>query len=223
MKSITKITAVFLASLTLGTGLVTCVPVLTVNADTSVKKADIQGDISTDLLSESVINYADQYISVVNNQYVLNLPSNSDLSTDQIVAIKNTIAESNINIVTQGLVIDPITRIANIAIPVITPRAAYNKNFTYKNFWWGTRYYFTSNAAVEQLAHNFDQKAQTLMVGGIIGGVASAGSAVAVAGVGSLFFSKMASDLRYYNSTHIHNQIYMDLNMALSYSFHILK
>lgn len=53
--------------------------------------------------------------------------------------------------------------------------------------------------------------------------VASAGSAVAIAGVSSLFFSEMASDLRYYNSTHIHNQIYMDLNMTLSYSFHVLK
>lgn len=224
MKPTVKRATLILTILTIGLSLLNFLPAVVVNADIDAKETSKQSDYST-TLNESIIKKADQYIYVSDNQYRLRSSDDLKLDSDQISLINKTLEKSNENIIAQKLIIDPETK---IAFPSgqgqrLLSRAAYNKNYTYKNFWWGTRYYFTSNAAVEQLAHNFNQKANILTAGGILGGVVSVGSVVAIAGATAWFFNKMASDLRYYNSTHVHNQIYMDLNMSLSYSFHILK
>ena len=36
------------------------------------------------------------------------------------------------------------------------------------------------------------------------------------------WLAMMSNDLGYYNATHIHNQIYMDVNYDMVYSMHVL-
>ena len=114
--------------------------------------------------------------------------------------------------------------------------AAYNKNYTTKAFWWGKRYYFTSNIAVTRGARYFRHIAslrndQSLFLSALGDSIAYASpyatlaANVASMGVGYVAgqYNGAASALVSYNNRHRHNQIYLDMNRTFQYSLHILK
>ncbi len=86
-----------------------------------------------------------------------------------------------------------------------------NGGYTSNDFWWETRYYFRSNAAVYQMEHELDNYSIVSGIVGAIDGLASAGIGSAVGAIGAAYFQKMRSDLDYYNNTHIKDYINMDV------------
>lgn len=200
-----------------GVPLATTAQVVSANA-VSTAKSD-----SNTAVSESLISRIDEYVVIKNNQYVLELPDNvKDLFTsDEIAQVENNISKANENVDQSSLLIDAETKTTESESQTTTA-AAYNKHFTWKNFWWGTRYYFTSNAAVDEFVWDFTNKSIVL---GALGAAGSLGGVVPglIGAVGAAYFAKVANDLNYYNQRHSHNQIYLDMNYSLGYSFHILK
>ncbi|MFT8879448.1 MAG: hypothetical protein ABF913_07830 [Oenococcus sp.] len=182
------------------------------SADVPPESSNIYTNASA---QEATVNTANQYVTVKNNRYILNLPVGTGFTDQQITMVQDMINKANDTVSSQNLIINPITKTSSIRSNVlgISLRAASNGRYTFTNFWWGTRYYMRSNAAVEQLAHEFTGYAQVL----------TAGAAGVVAGAGALFYNNMASNIRYYNSTHSKNQIYMDFSWSGIYSLHVLK
>lgn len=212
-----KLTTVVLTSVTLSSAFL---PLANISANTNtevVKPANQQLQTSDD-----DIQSLDKYVTVVNNQFVLSVPNNANVSNELIVKAQEAINQSNQSITKNRSIINVNTKTVT-PNPIFSSKAAWHSYYTYANLWWGTRYYFTSNAAVEMLAHDFDTKAAMITAGGIAATAVSAGSAVVLAGAGALYYSTMAANLRYYNSTHMQNQIYMDLNYAGVYDFHVLN
>lgn len=89
-----------------------------------------------------------------------------------------------------------------------------------KWFWWGERYYFTSNAAVANVSHRMRNQADTLAGLGVLGTVLSSGTAAVVGGSAAIYFNNVANNLDYYNSIHIHSHIYMDMGYSDYYTLH---
>ncbi|MGM9911715.1 MAG: hypothetical protein ACI31N_09090, partial [Lacticaseibacillus absianus] len=85
-------------------------------------------------------------------------------------------------------------------------------SLSYKLFWWGTRYYFRSNAAVYQMDHELDGYMTALAITGTLAAVVSSGAATAVSGSVAAYLNKVKSDLDYMNNTHPHSYLYMDVN-----------
>lgn len=101
-------------------------------------------------------------------------------------------------------------------------RSASSKNskYTYKQFWWGTRYYFRSNKAVYQMEHELDTS--SLLVG-TLANLLTSGFGAAVGFIGAAYFQKIKSDLDYMNNTHPHDYLYMDVNLTGIYKIEVLK
>lgn len=175
------------------------------------------------VVSDSLVSRIDDYVVVKNNQYVLELPDNvkTQFTLDEMTQVENSIIKANEHVDKNSLAINAGTKTTDSSIQTMN-RAAYNKHFTWKNFWWGTRYYFTSNAAVNEFYWTFTNV--SIVMGGLAA-VGSLGGAVAgiLPAVTGAYFAKVANDLNYYNQRHVRNQIYMDMNYSLGYSFHILK
>lgn len=66
----------------------------TKNTVTSIKS----NTTSENILTDSEINDLDEYVEVQNNQYVLNIPSNSNFTEQEIKVAKEVIEESNENV-----------------------------------------------------------------------------------------------------------------------------
>lgn len=161
-------------------------------------------------VSDSLVSRIDDYVVVKDNQYVLELPDNAKtlFTSDEIAVVKTNLYKANENVNKNALAIDVENKTTE-SEPQVMTAAAYNKHVTTKNFWWGTRYYFTSNAAVDEFVWSLNNTAIGL------------GAAIGV--VGGAYFAKVANDLNYYNQTHSHNQIYMDVNWSFFYSCHVLN
>ena len=119
-------------------------------------------------LSESKIKQIDPYISVANNQYQLSEKAFDVFSQQELQVIQNTIKEANTNIAQQHLKIDAQTK---EAISPIQSKAAWDSHYTTANFWWGTRYYFTSNEAVAQMQHELTGGAIAWGIAGAVGSI----------------------------------------------------
>lgn len=209
-------------------GITTCILGLCfLKNNQSVQAAVVENSVNSQAyskVSENDIQSIDPYVEVIHNQYVLSKNGNEKLSQNQIIKAEKTIKKANEFVNSHNLIIDPETKDAIVYSPFIS-FAAYNKHYTYAWKWFGGRYYFTSNAAVRELAQRFRSHANNLSYGSaavsFLGPAATIVSAVG--SIGATRYNQMASDLEYYNAQHSHNQIYMDLNWNGSYSFHILK
>lgn len=236
MKNLSKLTSVTLLSMTLITSMSSLTN--TVSAATNNSEVQYSEQLSTNRLERSEnkltdteINAVDKYIEVKNNQYVLNDLSNSALTEEEISIAKKVIEESNKDIKNTHEVINPTTKTVdekNNSINInsrftILARSSKNSRYTWKKFWWGTRYYFRSNFAVYQMDHELDDYSLACGVAGTIGALASAGTAAAVGTISAAYFQKIKSDLDYMNNTHPHNYLYMDVNHTGIYSIKVLK
>lgn len=156
--------------------------------------------------TSSLQNALDNYVSVENNQYILTIPDDIQLNATQIEQAKADIQLANQQITLHNGVINLTNK--SYFIPSRTVRSGY----TWGNFWWGTRYYFRSNAAVYQMDHDLDNFS-------IMSGI-TALWAPAIGVSGAAYFQKVKSDLDYFNNTHSQNYINMDVSWAGVYSIY---
>lgn len=222
MKFKTKLLSVLFSALCL----VMLIDVNHVFADTS---SDTQ-------VSENSIEIADKYVRVENNQYIFDeSDAKKVLSDEDVKAIKQEIDDKNKQILNDKLKIDSETK------EILPQRrlyrvAAHSKNYTTKNFWWGKRYYFTSNEAVTRGAKHFrkianDRGNDSLFWSAVGDAVAYISpwytlaanlASLGVQGVANRFNSA-ASALVAYNNKHRKQKIYLDFNFSCQYSLHVLK
>jgi len=163
----------------------------------------------TDNRSES-IESVDKYVDVKSNQFVLNIPNESNLNNTTVVSAQNAINDANQEIELHHGVIDPLTK-------QITFRGDLDKRASHevRKYWWGSRHIFRSNNAVDSFAYGLENESAALAVTSLFAGIAP--TAGTLGGVGSLYFEKVASDLRHFNTQHSRSKIYMDINRALIY------
>jgi len=213
--SIKKLAFVSMAGLMLGG-----VPFVSVAQVASANEVSAVKSDAVTPVSDSLVSRIDDYVVVKGNQYVLELSDKAKtlFTSEEIASVQSNLSKANANVKNNALEIDAETKTTESA-PQIMTYARYNKHATFKNFWWGTRYYFTSNAAVNEFCWQLNNVAIGAGAAGMLGGAIGAGIGTVV---GS-YFAKMSNDLNYYNQMHSHNQIYMDVNFALIYSCHILR
>lgn len=207
-----------------------------VNAD-STSNSVVSPKEQKTTLSQEQIDEFDQFVTVNNNQYILSSRANNIFSSEDVKTVKEMLNTSNQEIKSNNELIDPESKeiIARDNSPFIV-MAAYNKNYTTKAFWWGKRYYFTSNIAVSRGAKYFRHIAslrndQSLFLSALGDSIAYASPyatlAANVASMGVSYvagqYNGAASALVSYNNRHRHNQIYLDMNRTFQYSLHILK
>lgn len=80
------------------------------NTENTTVSSIESNNTSKNTLTDSEIDDLDDYVEVKNNQYVLNVPSSSNLSEQEIKVAKAVIEESNRNIQKNNLSIDPVTK-----------------------------------------------------------------------------------------------------------------
>ncbi|MHC8464655.1 hypothetical protein [Weissella tructae] len=163
----------------------------------------------------------DHLVSVHNNQYVLATNNDAHISQNTYTQLEKAVTTANQTIAAHHFTIDPETK-EMYTEHLRVPRAA-NSRYTYKNFWWGTRYYFRSNQAVDQLVHELQSHGSDLSIGGLVGSIIASRGIAAVGALSSVYFQRVANNLNYYNARHRKNQIYMDWNYSGQYSMHILR
>lgn len=176
-----------------------------VNADT----VQSVGTVESSKASTTTDNHKffDAYVSVKDNQFILNIPQDIQLNQKEVEQVEQQISDVNSKIKANKLTINQTTKEISSQSPTLK-----SSGYTYGNFWWGTRYYFRSNAAVYAMDHDLDNWS-------IMSGV-TALWAPAVAVLGAAYFQKVKSDLDYYNNTHSKNYIDMDVNWAGVYSIY---
>lgn len=195
--------------------LLSAVTPIIVNADVISSNGTTEQVSNRQASNTDVQGQFEPYVSVEDNQYVLNIPENIQVSQTEFEQVVEQINAVNQQVETNKLIINPATK-------EIVSRASTLKSsaYTFDTFWWGARYYFRSNAAVYQMDHDLDN--YTLGFGGVgvLTTIFSGGIAAAVAGAAGLYFQKMKSDLDYYNNTHLNNYINMDVDRTGYYSIY---
>lgn len=150
----------------------------------------------------------------------------NQLSTSVVNQVKNQLNTVNNNIKENGLIIDPDTKeIVKYSPYIMFAAGVRGANrlssgcYVYV-FWWGARFYFTSNAAVSWFRGK-------LSTGSSIASLASAVSLATGHGITStltktlgMYADSMSNRLNNYNKAHKHSKIYMDVNFGSIYSFH---
>lgn len=134
----------------------------------------------------SELKSADTYVTVQNNQFAFNAPSDGSLSQSVVSEVQSIIKATNKKVSEYHGVINPSTK-------EITFRGdlAKRRSHEVRGYWWGVRHIFRSNRAVENFAHNLDQHAGTLAAAGMIaGGTTNLFSGV-VAGISAWYISNV--------------------------------
>lgn len=170
-------------------------------------------------LTENQIQKIDPYVTVSNNQYQLNNQASSELNKRELQQATYSINQANKNVTQLHLTIDSATK---RAMPSLESSAAWDSHYTTGNFWWGTRYYFTSNAAVAQMTSELQAYTELADIAGVIGKLFLSPAPQMVAMGAGIYFTSMSAYLNNYNNSHQNNQIYMDVNWVADYSCHIL-
>lgn len=186
------------------------------------------------VLSNGKISKFDKYVKVKNNKFILNLPVNNSFSSQEVKAVQQMIDNANedvsandkkINVTTKEVTVtSPSNNNLKFGISLYASRKkTTKKHYTYKLFWWGTRYYFRSNAAVYQMDHELDSYVTALAITGALAAVVSSGAAAAVSGSVAAYLKKVKSDLDYMNKMHPHSYLYMDVNKTGFYKIKTFK
>lgn len=193
-------------------------------SDNVINHKSIEG-----ILSFSDIQKVDRFIQVYNNEFVLKKSINSNISYDVYTLVERILNQTNEYVKEHGLIINSATKtiepdntFRSKLMFNYVDRSASSKNskYTYKQFWWGTRYYFRSNKAVYQMEHELDTS--SLLVG-TLANLLTSGFGAAVGFIGAAYFQKIKSDLDYMNNTHPYDYLYMDVNLTGIYKIEVLK
>lgn len=141
----------------------------------------------------------------------MNENAKAEFNNNEISIIKGMISKSNSEVQHTDGKIDLSDKSFDTNVNNSSPFISFastNKRYTYRHFWWGTRFYFRSNAAVNQMVHELKASASNLAAFGVGAGGAAmvAGPYAAIPGMLLGFaawkYNKMADDLQYYNETH---------------------
>lgn len=108
MRKITILASTFAIATTIGFSTVT-----SVSADTNNSE-----QTSTNQISQNTIQKYDKYVSVKDNQYVFNQPTEITISENDLLEIKTDIEQSNTYIRDNKLTIDAATKTATQIIPL---------------------------------------------------------------------------------------------------------
>lgn len=167
----------------------------------------------------------DKYVTVKDNQYVLDLPQNENDNSSTIEEAKRQLNIANRIVRQQSLLIDPQTKFAdtvssgNGLSPFISlVKRPANENRTYP---WGIRSIFRSNAAVSTRVNIYNNVYIGAMAVGDVSGTASM-SGFPWAGLVGVVGSSIVEDrcgtwanrLSSYNRSHRKSKIYQDINWA---------
>ena len=101
-------------------------------------------------ISQDVVEKADHFVEVQNNQFVLSKDAENKFDDSEIYSIKKLISESNTQVRHDHSQIDTSDKSFEVNSGDASPFVSFastRKEYTYKHFWWGTRFYFRSNAA----------------------------------------------------------------------------
>ena len=109
---------------------------------------DKQADAPTTPDTSGIVSL-DPYVQVIDNQFVLSIPSGVHPNPDQVQAAKNAIAITNKAISENDGTINVTTK--EVDIPQIETRAA--EYWERRQYWWGNRLIFRSNAQVNTFVH----------------------------------------------------------------------
>lgn len=97
-----------------------------------------------------MVEKADHFVEVQNNQFVLSKDAENKFDDSEIYSIKKLISESNTQVRHDHSQIDTSDKSFEVNSGDASPFVSFastRKEYTYKHFWWGTRFYFRSNAA----------------------------------------------------------------------------
>ena len=123
--------------------LLSAVTPIIVNADVVSSNGTTEQVSNRQASNTDVQGQFEPYVSVEDNQYVLNIPENIQVSQTEIEQVKQQINAVNQQVETNKLIINPITKeIVNRASTLKT------SGYAYGTFWWGTCYFFRSMPAV---------------------------------------------------------------------------
>lgn len=154
--------------------------------------------------SNNNIQIFDSYVVVENNQFKLKIPSNIVFSEEQIKQVNESIKMANNQIQKTQAFLDPVTK-------TYSTWSFRSEGYTYDNHWWGTRYHFRSNAAVDEMLHELTDYSLASTVIGALGGLATGGVGVVAGVITTVYYAKVRNDLEHYNNIHRHDYIDMDV------------
>ncbi|MDU0404135.1 hypothetical protein KF7HA_02517 [Lactococcus lactis] len=119
------------ASLMTSAILLSAVTPIIVNADVVSSNVTTEQISSNQASNTDVQGQFEPYVSVKNNQYVLNLPENVQVNQNEFEQVVEQINAVNQQVETNKLIINPATK-------EIVSRASTLKSsgYTYGNFWW---------------------------------------------------------------------------------------
>lgn len=174
---------------------------------------------STSTKQRDLTERFDPYVQVRDNRYVLVIPEKNNFTADEIFQVQTSIQSANQQVSANYLIINPSTKTAENK--TLFAKALKSSGYTFTDFWWGTRYYFRTNAAVYAMDHDLDNYSIALGTAGALAGLASAGIASAIGVIGASYFQKMKSDLDYMNNIHPNDYLNMDVYFTGYYSIYV--
>ena len=143
-----------------------------------------------------------------------------------LTQIEKKLAETNKEVKNEGFIIDPETKaIVNVSPYVnfaagVKGAARLRSGCYVRWFWWGFRFYFTSNAAVNWFRGILGGASSGATIGSVVAGATGHGLSATTIEAFGMYSDSMSRDLYNYNAKHRHSKIYMDLNGTFQYSFH---
>lgn len=169
----------------------------------------------------------DRLVVVKNNRYEINSLGKVVLPEQVYTELSKQLNSANEAVAKNGVKIDPTTKSFTL-----TSQDRASSVPSTKNFWWGTRYYFTSNKQVENMVYWLNKMSNNYELASVAAGAAvsliplpfiaqASGAAITtITALNALNLSRAALDLDHYNNNHKHDHIYMDMNTWLAtYSF----
>ncbi|MGX7775599.1 hypothetical protein ACVV62_00175 [Streptococcus pluranimalium] len=179
MGKLSKVTAYgFLTIMALNT-LAPAATTATVFANTHVESPSEVVTNAEYIPTAQELAYLDQYISVEENKFVLNIPEGVEVSEELTVFVNDKLNKTNIMVEQNGLVINEVTKV--ISNPdLVSFRTAKAINVT--NHWWGVKYTSTSYSGAIDTRVVFENHVAAAALAAAILGVATA----KVAGAGGI-------------------------------------
>ena len=222
MTKFTKKAAILAIATTLTTGIL---PAVSTQAATTIS-SNYQSNLTQSEIQDRLVEKADQYVVVENNQFVLKLPEKTTFSENEIIVLNSMIQEANRNINASGNTIDPITKeIVEKSDQnqfISTFRMPYSRYYSSRFFWWGIRFYFTSNAAVKQFRDEIRGWQNGYNYLGSLGAIVGQPIVTLITGGAYAYFEMMSNDLNRFNNRHPYNQIFMDVGYTTYYKMYVL-
>lgn len=175
-----------------------------------IANAATTGSVSSDVQGDNFMprqyRDLDQLVVVHENRYEISDFGKFVLPKQTYIKLSEQLDSVNKDVCRKHAVIDPTTKSF-----VLNYQDRASNTPSTKNFWWGTRYYFRSNAQVDTMVSQLHTWANYNSMAAIAGGLLSPYIG-AVCGLNTIRLNQVAVDLEAYNNKHKKQHIYMDLN-----------